>query len=558
MSLLDADIESCTALVVEGNPTARSIIKSQLRDFGLREVTQASRPTDARRALEIREFDIVICEQSFHGTNYTGQELLDDLRRAQLLPSSTVFIMLTSEASYAQVAEAAESALDCYLLKPHTATALGQRLSHARYRKKVLNSIFDRIETGDFAGAAQLCLDRFTRRQEFWLFAARIGAELLLRLERIAEAQQLFSAILEVQALPWAKLGIARAEMDAGHPNQALMTLEALVSDQPGYADAYDVMGRIHVEQGNFEQALEVYRQASNATPSSIGRLQKQGMLAFYMGEKEEAAKALDRATMLGLSSKMFDHQSLMLLAFARYQMRDTQGVKRCIDQLQTALEQKDHPVRLKRFLDVAKTLLLLLNKQVALVVAEVKRQTGDIKDPSMDVEAGCNLLSLIAEVAQAELDLDAAPKWVDAIALRFCTSKGLTGLLCSAAERHPPYAAIVRASNLQIAELAQKAMSHAIAGNPRAAVKAMVTYGGQTLNTKLMDTARLTLQRYRAKVPDAEGLDQMIQDQLKRYAPSSVPPPLGQPTGRSAGGLSLRTAAEKASEAAAHATPAH
>lgn len=552
MTRLDPDIADCRALVVDGNPTSRSIITSQLRDFGVVQVSQASRPTDARRTLEFREFDIVLCEQSFPGTTYSGQELLDDLRRAQLLPSSTVFVMLTGEASYAQVAEAAESALDSYLLKPHTATALGQRLRHARYRKKVLSPIFDSIEAGNFTDAARLCLERFSRRDEFWLYAARIGAELLLRLGRVAEAQKLFETILATQALPWAKLGIARAELDSGQPNQALLTLEALANEQPGYADAYDVMGRIHVEQGNFELALKVYRQASAVTPGSIARLQKQGMLAFYMGEKEEAAKALDRATLLGLTSKMFDHQSLMLLTFARYQMRDTQGVKRCIDQLQTAFEQKDYAPRFRRFLDVAKTLLLLMNKQVGAVVAEVKRQADAITDPTLDVEAACNLLSLVAEVAKAEFDLDTAPAWVNAIALRFCTGKGLAELLVGAAARHPPYADLVRAGHHRVGELAQQAMSHAISGNPRAAVKALITHGGQTLNTKLMDTARLTLQRYRDKVPEAAELEDMVQAQLKRYAPSSLPPPLGQPTGRSAGGLSLRTAAEKASEAAA------
>lgn len=551
MRRLDPHIADCRALVVDGNPTSRSIIVSQLRDFGLTQVSQASRPTDARRALEFREFDVVLCEQSFPNSTYSGQALLDDLRRAQLLPFGTVFIMLTGEATYAQVAEAAESALDSYLLKPHTAAALGQRLRQARNRKKVLTPIFKAIETGNFEEGARLCLERFSQRGEYWLYAARIGAELLLRLGRAMDAQKLFETILDHQALPWAKLGVARAEIEAGQPTQALMTLESLSAEQPGYADAYDVMGRLHVEQGNFEQALKVYRQASDITPSSIARLQKRGMLAFYMGEKEEAAKALDRATLLGLTSKMFDHQSLMLLTFARYQTRDTQGVKRCIEQLQTALEQRDSPARLRRFMNVAKTLLLLMNKQVGAVVAELRHMADDSQQPAFDVEAACNMLSLLAEVAAAELQLDPAPGWITALAQRFCTSKGVAELLASAASRHEPYAELVRAGFRHVNELAQQSMSHTIAGNPRAAVKALVTHGGQTMNTKLIDTARLTLQRYRDKIPEADEMEGLIQDLLARYAPSSLPPNLGQPSGRSAGGLSLRTLAEAAAEEA-------
>jgi predicted Zn-dependent protease len=554
---LDPGIADCRALVVDGNPTSRSTIVAQLRDFGLAQVQQASRPNDARRMLEFREYDIVLCEQSFPDSNYSGQELLDDLRRAQLLPFSTVFVMLTGEASYAQVAEAAESALDSYLLKPHTAATLGQRLLHARKRKRILAPIFEAIEQSDFETAAKMCLERYNARQHYWLYAARIGAELLLRLNRAPEAQQLFESILAHNALPWAKLGVARAELEGGHPTQALMTLEALSAEQPGFADAYDVMGRIHVDQGNFEQALKVFRQACDVTPSSIARLQKRGMLAFYMGEKEEAAKALDRATLLGLTSKMFDHQSLMLLTFARYQMRDTQGVKRCIDQLQTALEKRDYPVRLKRFKAVADTLLLLMNRQVAAVVAQVKQQATELKSPDFDVEAACNFISLMTEVTLAELSLDPTVGWLETLAVRFCSTRSVTELMAGAAARHPPFAELMHQGHQKIGELAQQSMAHAIAGNPRAAVKLLIMHGGQTLNTKLMDIARLTVQRHHSRIEGADDLQDMVQTLLNKYAPSASTPPLGQASGRSAGGLSLRTAAEMAQEQAAAADQA-
>jgi hypothetical protein len=117
--------------------------------------------------------------------------------------------------------------------------------------------------------------------------------------------------------------------------------------------------------------------------------------------------------------------------------------------------------------------------------------------------------------------------------------------LLAGAATRHPPYASLVRAAHQHVNELAQQCMSHTIAGNPRAAVKALVTHGAQTRNAKLIDTARLTLQRHRDKIPEATTLEGLIQDMLGQYGPSSQAPSLGQPIARSAGGLSLVTAAD-------------
>src|SRR5687768_4629597 len=117
MTQRPSNIENCKALVIDANPTSRSILATMLREMGVGTVSQASRVTDARRHLENRVFDVVLCDYHFDSAEYSGQDLLDDLRRAQLLPFSTVFIMVTGEATYARVAEAAESALDGYLLK---------------------------------------------------------------------------------------------------------------------------------------------------------------------------------------------------------------------------------------------------------------------------------------------------------------------------------------------------------------------------------------------------------------------------------------------------------
>jgi CheY-like chemotaxis protein len=312
------------ALVVDSNVTSRGLLSAQLRDYGVTKVVQCSRIQDARSRLEHTVFDYVLCDQYFPDSQSSGQTLLDDLRRAQLLPFSTVFFMVTTEATYAAVAEAAESALDGYLLKPFTPLTLFERLSAARQRKTHLRPIFDAIEQGDFEAAAKLCIAQFTGRKPYWLYAARIGSELLLRLGRHEEARLLFEAILKARAIPWAKLGVARAQIEAGHPTRAVATLMGLIGEDPGYADAYDVLGRAQVEMGHFAEAIETYRTASELTPDSVVRLQKLGMMCYYMGERATAVQVLSRAVVLGIDSKLFDYQSLVLLAFAYFRPKTT------------------------------------------------------------------------------------------------------------------------------------------------------------------------------------------------------------------------------------------
>ena len=243
MRLTRQEAEDCKALVIDSNPTSRSILMNMLRDIGVGQVSQTSRVTDARRELETREFDIVLCDYHFDNSPMSGQDLLDDLRRSQLLPYATVFVMVTGECSYTKVAEAAESALDSYLIKPHAASALEERVLQARHRKKVLRSIFKAIEASDFTTAARLCQARYQAREEFWLYAARIGAELFLRVGDHVSARALYQSVHETRGMAWAKLGLARIDLAVGQMATAAQTLDSLIEEQPGYADAYDVLG---------------------------------------------------------------------------------------------------------------------------------------------------------------------------------------------------------------------------------------------------------------------------------------------------------------------------
>ena len=541
----DIQLIDCTALVVDGNSVSRGVIVQQLRDFGMTSVETASRPTEARNKLELKPYEIVLCEQSFAGTDYTGQELLDDLRRAHILPYGTVFVMLTAEASYAQVSEAAESALDSYLLKPHTATGLLERLKHAHRRKVLLADIFEAIEAGDFATAIAHCIRRYEEHDHYWMYAGRVAAELLMRTGKPDEAEQTYRSIVAQQPLPWARLGVARSLLEAGKPNAALAGLEALAKDQPGFADTYDVLVRLHLDDSKPVEALAAARRASDITPASIERLQRYGMLAYYQADFNEAARALDRATLLGLTSKLYDAQSLMLLTFARYQQKDAQGIKRCIDQIAKLMERQNNPVRLVRFKAMANTLLLMVNKQLAAVVDAIKEHAIELKSPEFDVEAACNFLTIISEIGRSEMSLEIADEWVDTLALRFCTSNSLTDLLANAASRNPPYEAAVRAGYQRIGDIAKEAMALTVAGKPTETVKTLLSHCDTTLNLKLMETARLTLGRHRARVQDAEVLEADVLARLEKFTPSCVAPPMGQAKGRSAGGLKLRAAKE-------------
>ncbi|CAN7617460.1 response regulator [Acidovorax sp. LjRoot118] len=550
----DPDTPDIQALIIDSNATSRSILVGQLREYGVTKIVQCSRVRDARARLEHTVFDYVLCDQFFSESGDSGQTLLDDLRRAQLLPFSTVFFMVTAEASYAAVAEAAESALDGYLLKPFTPSALFERLSLARLRKIHLKPIFDAIEQEDFELASSLCVERFEARKPYWLYAARIGTELLLRLGRHDESRTLFEAVIAARALPWAKLGVARAQIESGQATRAITTLQGLIGEDASFADAYDVLGRAQVELGNFTEAIETYRTASALTPDSVVRLQKLGMMSYYMGDRKTAASVLSRAAILGIDSKLFDFQALVLLAFSYFSDKDRKGIERCVADFGRILERHQDSPRIQRFSSIAQTLLLIQQRQFSAAVAAVRDMAREIDEASFDFEAACNLASLLAVLAATSIDLSDGEKWVRSLGMRYANTRGLTELMANACNVYPAYSDMVRECLPQINQSAEKAMAQSLAGDAEGAVRKLLQLAESSLNSKLADMAQQVLLRHRERIADAQALQDSVQAVRTRCGNAPTRAVLGQDGERRPGGVVIRTRTPPPPEAAASA----
>lgn len=539
---MSAPLNDAKALVIDGNPLSRSIIVGQLRDAGVGTVVQCPRLADARTKLETWTFDVVICEQYFDREATTGQELLDDLRRNQLLPFYTVFVMVTSEASYSKVAEAAESALDAYLLKPHTAAGLVERIVQARDRKDALRHIFTAIDEERFDDAAQMCKAHFEQRKPYYLYAARIGAELMLRGGHLHEAELFYEAVIAAKTLPWARLGVARAQVEGGFQQRAVTTLESLIETDPGYTDAYDIMGRAQFELGNFQAALGTFKRSTMLTPSSVNRLLKHGMMAWYAGEREEGVEMLDRATRIGLDSKLYDPQALVLLAFARLDNNEHKGLQRCREQMARIVDRYPDNPRPPRLLEVIEALVAIQEYQTAQALDDVRRMAKTIQQPTFDVESACNLLALMTRLAMRSIQLYEVDAAVDTMALRFCTSRALTELLACAATGRQDFINRVRSGHAHILKQTEEAMSLSLKGDPQAAVVKLLQDGEQTLNAKIIESAHLVLQRYQTRIPEHAELQKKAQAMRERYRTTDIHAGLGEQahTGRAAGGMSL------------------
>jgi DNA-binding response OmpR family regulator len=549
--VIDRDIHLARALLVEGNALLRSVAAAQLRDAGVGHVASASRVKEARLMIEREPFDIVICNREFEGCADNGQDLLDELRRENQLPHSTVFMMVTAKASYHEVVEAAEAALDGILLRPYSGALLAERLMEARHRKRELAPILSALDGGEIELAMARALKRFQGKQPYATYCGRLVAELLLRMGRAREAHKMFERLAQPKNAVWARLGMARADMAAGESQQARRTIAGVLADEPGSADAHDLIGRILVEQCDFDGALAEYRRAAELTPGCLLRAQHAGALAFYQAQGPDALSLLERTLGLGVQSKLFDALSLLLVAILRFDNGDAPGVASMLEQLARYHERFPGSRRLARFGQAAEVLVSLqggAQESAGRTLGALAQQVGE---DDFDLEAANVLLALSARMPPGLLPAAGQDALIDRIAMRFCVSKAMTEVLVASARREEPAHTLIRRAQARVAALAEQAMETSLSGDPAGAAAQLLEAGEESLNAKLLEMAGQIARRHANAVPNAQALITRATALLRRSCRAMNHIAGIQRSGRSPGGLQLRVRAEDRTDVA-------
>ena len=112
-------------LVVDDFSTMRRIIKGLLQDLGFANITEADDGLTALSLLKAGNFDLLITDWNMPGMQ--GVELLRRVRADERMKKLPV-LMLTAEATRAQIVAAAQAGVSGYVIKPFTAATLKEKI----------------------------------------------------------------------------------------------------------------------------------------------------------------------------------------------------------------------------------------------------------------------------------------------------------------------------------------------------------------------------------------------------------------------------------------------
>ncbi|MFP5410382.1 MAG: response regulator [Gammaproteobacteria bacterium] len=279
------------ALVVDDSPDMRNSLRITLSNFGLTKVQMAANAAEAIYHVKLREFELVLCDFNL-GDGRDGQQLLEELRHGNLISLDTAFMMVTAESVYEKVVATAELAPDDYLIKPFTPELMRSRLDAVLMKKRAFAEVYRHFRAHHLQAAAQACDILAEHAPKYRIDAMRFKGELLVSLGRFDEAEALYQAIIAQRAIPWARLGLARALHQQQQEAPAEAILQEVIEQAPEMVAAYDLLAEVCQAKKDTAAAQQALERGVAISGRTVHRQQRLGEVAHANGDLGTARTA--------------------------------------------------------------------------------------------------------------------------------------------------------------------------------------------------------------------------------------------------------------------------
>jgi DNA-binding response OmpR family regulator/Flp pilus assembly protein TadD len=477
-------IRDSKVLIADDAPTIRQSVRMTLAQIGINRVDTASSVGETRRRLRNAEYDVILCDYDF-GEGMNGQELLEEIRRSGELPLSSVWFMITAEASYEKVVAVAEVGPDDYLIKPFTGHQLITRLQVAWKKKKALQPIFTCIEQDNPLGAIEAARLLLTQPDiPYKSDLLRLLSTLLIESNQLDEARILFEEILSSRLIPWAKLGLAKVYNKQGNKTQADQLLQSSIIENSQYVDAYEELANMYMNDGRLDEAMAVFDKCLAITPNNINRLQKAGNLANMLGDSNKAKLLLSRAVNCGGNSSALSANTILQLAIAAKIEDDLGDAEKYLRMVQERVRRDDTAEnRISAHLASA----IFSGKTEDLNKIETS-MTGD--DFNMELAISfimtAHLICPPSNESEAANSSNPPYRWLAILAKRFVTTKNISGILESTANKRDIWRQFIQQTGQEITDINNSGVQLMLKSKLEDAVALLVPVAQSTRNSRL------------------------------------------------------------------------
>lgn len=289
------DYKTKKALVIDDYPSMRTAFKTALASFGMTKVDLAATGSEAVMRVKATDYDVIISDYNL-GDGRDGQQVLEEMRHRGLIGLQTAFLMVTAESVYERVVAAAELAPDDYLIKPFNGEILHTRLDAILLKKAAFADIHRAFTRGDLDAALAGCDALMTSQPRYAVDAMRFKGEVLIAMGDFEGAEALYRRIMEMRAVPWSRLGLARALHLQRKEPAAEELLFDILAQHPEIVAGYDLLADVQLSQNKTRDAQTTLHRGVGISAKSTRRQRRLGEVAYQNEDLESAQTAFGAA----------------------------------------------------------------------------------------------------------------------------------------------------------------------------------------------------------------------------------------------------------------------
>lgn len=293
------DFKRMNVLITDDKPNMRRTIKNMLRQLGFEQFVEADDGDTAIEKLQSEKVDLILCDWNMPRVPGIGvlKAVREDPRLRQL-----PFVMVTAEMDEGTVAEAGESEIDAYVLKPFTPALLQEKINEAIEKHKNISP----LEMHFNQGLMHLNLGEFDDAVEQFDKALVINpkspralwakATALEHLDKIDEAIKFHQAAIKLAPqFVRAHESLAEIYRQRGETKKSAAHLETAVIISPKNLERQVALGQSLAESGQTEKATAVFHKVLKSSKDDHELATKVGESLLSAGMAGEAQKAFQQ-----------------------------------------------------------------------------------------------------------------------------------------------------------------------------------------------------------------------------------------------------------------------
>ncbi len=264
--LLLENYENDVFLAVDDVSAVRIMLRTMLRNLGVKTVLTASDGEEAFEKIKKEQVDFVVCDWQM--PVISGIELLMTLRSMESY-KRIPFLMVSGVVDEKKIMQAGESEIDGYLTKPFSEQQLGKAVHAVLMKREKLSQL--EVELG----MVEVYLKSGKREQAY------AEAERLMReYPKSARVANVLGNVLS----------------SIGKKKEAIDVLKRAIQLNPLYLRSYESLGDVYKAKGDLDHALEMYEKASEVSPLNVKRQMNIGKIYLDKDRVDKAKVAFDAA----------------------------------------------------------------------------------------------------------------------------------------------------------------------------------------------------------------------------------------------------------------------